>query len=98
MQKTILSWGILALAMISFTPTVRAQKKEPAPATGVRSGMTGWDANHQYLNIDEDSSTNPPQIIATLKSDALYNMVISGGKLTSLFVNGRQVPADSFSL
>jgi hypothetical protein len=51
---------------------------------------------HEYLNIDEDSSVNPPQTLVTYKSKALYNMVLNDGKIASLYVNGKQVPADSF--
>lgn len=32
----------------------------------------------------------------TYEGDTLYNIVLNGGKVTSLVVNGRQVPADSF--
>jgi hypothetical protein len=95
MQKTILSWGFFALAVISFAPTAEAQKKEPKSTTTVHSSNVSW-GNHQYMNIDVDSSTTPPQIIATYKSDALYNMTISQGRLTSLYINGKLIPADSF--
>jgi hypothetical protein len=97
MQKTILSWGILALALTSIALKAPAQKTQSHPATSIHTSRTDG-GNHQYLSIDEDSSTNPPQVIATYKSDALYNMILSGGKLTSLYINGRQVPADSFYL
>ncbi|HVU57377.1 MAG TPA: hypothetical protein VHD83_20080 [Puia sp.] len=93
MQNTILSWGAFALALISFAPTIQAQKKESRPAA--HSSNVSW-GNHQYMNIDVDSSTTPPQIIATYKSDALYNMTISQGRLTSLYINGKLMPADSF--
>jgi len=93
MRKTILSWGLLALALTSFAPTLQAQKKQPHPA--VHSSNVSW-GNQQYMNIDVDSSTTPPQIIATYKSDALYNMIISQGRLTSLYINGKLIPSDSF--
>jgi len=95
MRKTILSWGLFALALTSFTPTLQAQRKEPRPPAHPSSVIWG---NHQYMNIDVDSSTTPPQIIATYKSDALYNMTISQGRLTSLYVNGKIIPSDSFHL
>jgi len=93
MKKTIFSWGVFALALTSFAPTVQAQQKTPKAAKPLPS----W-SNQQYLSINLDSSTDPPQRIVTLKSDALYNMTISQNKLTSLFINGRPVPADSFYL
>lgn len=93
MRKTILSWGLFALALTSFTPTLQAQKKEPRPA--VHSSNASW-GNQQYLNIDVDSSTTPPQIIATYKSDTLYNLIISQGRLTSLYINGKLIPSDRF--
>jgi hypothetical protein len=96
MQKTILSWGLFALASISFAPTLQAQKKELHSTTTVHSSSSWGD--HQYMNIDVDSSTTPPQIIATYKSDALYNMTISQGRLTSLYINGKLIPTDSFYL
>jgi len=95
MRKTILSWGLFALALTSFAPTLQAQKKEPRPA--VHSSNVSW-GNHQYMSINVDSSTTPPQIIATYKSDALYNMTISQGQLTSLYINGKLMPSDSFYL
>jgi len=97
MQKTILSWGFFALASISFAPMLQAQKKEPNPTT-TKHSSTSWWGNHQYMNIDVDSSATPPQIIATYKNDALYNMTISQHQLTSLYINGRLIPADSFYL
>jgi len=97
MQKTILSWGFFALALISFAPMLQAQKKEPNPTT-TKHSSTSWWGSHQYMNIDVDSSTTPPQIIATYKNDALYNMTISQQRLTSLYINGRLIPADSFYL
>ena len=94
MKNTILSWGAFALALISFAPTVHAQQKGSQPSTKVHSSVS-W-GNSQYMSIDVDSSTTPPQIIATYKSDALYNMTISQGRLTSLYINGKLIPADSF--
>ncbi|HEY4209282.1 MAG TPA: hypothetical protein VGM31_20800 [Puia sp.] len=96
MKNTILSWGILALALTSFAPMVRAQQNGSRPTTTGHSGSTTW-SNRQYLSIDVDSSTSPPQIIATLKNDSLYNMIISQGRLTSLYVNGKLIPAESLS-
>jgi hypothetical protein len=96
MQKTVLSWGFFALASISFAPTLQAQQKEVHSTTTIHSSSSWGD--HQYMNIDVDSSTTPPQIIATYKSDALYNMTISQGRLTSLYINGKQISADSFYL
>lgn len=81
MQKTTVFRGITALAAISFTLTGYAQQKPN---------------NHQFLHVDEDSSTNPPRTYINYKNDTLYNIVLSGGKVTSLSVNGHQVPADSF--
>lgn len=97
MQKTILSRGFFALALISFAPALQAQKKETRSTTTIHSSSSYW-GNQQYMNIDVDSSTTPPQIIATCKSDALYNLTISQGRLTSLYVNGKIIPADSFYL
>jgi hypothetical protein len=95
MQKTILFRGALALAALSLTLTAHAQ--QPARrASGVRPATMSRSVQHEYLNIDEDSSVNPPQTIVTYKSKALYNMVLSDGKITSLYVNGKQMPADSF--
>jgi hypothetical protein len=96
MQKTILFRGSIALALLSFTVSGYAQQKPARRQAAVHSTTREWSANHQYMSIDEDSSVTPPQTIITYKSDSLYNIVLSGGKLTSLYVNGRQVPADSF--
>ncbi|MBN8855075.1 MAG: hypothetical protein BGO55_25300 [Sphingobacteriales bacterium 50-39] len=95
MRKTILSWGFFALALSSFAPTLQAQKKEPRPV--VHSSKVSW-GNQQYMNIDVDSSATPPRIIATYKSDTLYNLIISQGRLTSLYINGKLIPSDSFYL
>lgn len=82
MQKTILFRGFIALAALSFTLTGHAQQKN----------------NRQFLNIDEDSSVSPPQTYINYKSDSFYNIVLSGGKVTSMYVNGRQVPADRYHI
>jgi len=81
MQKTIVFRGAIALAALSFTLTGYAQQKPN---------------NRQFLNVNVDSSVNPPQTYINYKSDTLYNIVLSGGNVTSLYVNGRQVHADSF--
>lgn len=95
MQKTILFRGTLALAVLSFSLAAHAQ--QPARRASVaRPGTMSSSVQHEYLNIDEDSSVNPPQTMVTYKSKALYNLVLSDGKIASLYVNGRQVPADSF--
>ena len=95
MQKTILFRGALALAALSFTLAAHAQ--QPArPASAARPSTMSASVQHEYLNIDEDSSVNPPQTMVTYKSKALYNLILSEGKIASLYVNGRQVPADSF--
>ena len=95
MQKTILFRGASALAALSFTLTAFAQ--QPAqPAKAARPATMSRSVQHEYLNIDEDSSVSPPQTMVTYKSKALYNMVLSEGKIASLYVNGKQVPADSF--
>jgi hypothetical protein len=95
MRKTILSWGAFALALISYAPTIQAQKKTTTPPANAHSSTVSW-GNQQYLNIEVDSSISPPMILATYKSDALYNMIISQGRLTSLYVNARPIPSDSF--
>ena len=81
MQKNIVFQGAIALAALSFTLAGYAQQKPN---------------NRQFLNVNVDSSVNPPQTYINYKSDTLYNIVLSGGNVTSLSVNGRQVPADSF--
>jgi len=81
MQKTTVFRGIIALAALSFTLTGHAQQKPN---------------NRQFLSINVDSSTNPPQTYINYKTDTLYNIVLSGEKVTSMYVNGRQVPADGF--
>ena len=81
MQKNIVFRGAIALAALSFTLAGYAQQKPN---------------NRQFLNVNVDSSVNPPQTYINYKSDTLYNIVLSGGNVTSLSVNGRQVPADSF--
>jgi hypothetical protein len=95
MRKTILSWGILALALISYAPLARAQKKSSSSPASVHSSNISW-GNQQYLKIEVDSTITPPMILATYKSDSLYNMIISQGRLSSLYVNARPIPADSF--
>jgi chemotaxis protein histidine kinase CheA len=96
MRQTVLFRGALALALLSFTLMVCAQQKPARRATSVRSSTMDSRNNHQYLNIDEDSSANPPLTYITYKSDSFYNIVLSGGKPAVIYVNGRQVPADSF--
>jgi hypothetical protein len=95
MKKTILSWGCFALALISFAPASQAQKKESTSRSPIHSSSSYW-GSHQYMNIDVDSSATPPRIIATYKSDSLYNMIISQGRLTSLDVDGKSIPAENF--
>ncbi|MBN9384701.1 MAG: hypothetical protein J0H74_28360 [Chitinophagaceae bacterium] len=80
MKKITVFRGIIALAALSFTLTGHAQKKSVP-------GM---------LSVDEDTSVSPPQTHIDYKDNALYNIVLNGGKVASIFVNGRQVPADSF--
>jgi len=76
------------------TPREPREPREPRMARTERFGF-----NNQYLNIDEDSSTTPPTITVAYK-DAYkkYNFIIIGDKLTEMYVNGHQVPADSFYL
>lgn len=83
MRQTILFRGALALVFLSFAQMVCGQQKFTR-------------RNNQYLSIDEDSSANPPLTFITYKTDSLYNIVLSGGKPAGMYVNGRQVPADSF--
>lgn len=95
MQKTILFRGALALAALTFT--LAAHTQQPARrSSAARPSTMSRSVQHEYLNIDEDSSVNPPQTLVTYKSKAMYNLVLSDGKIASLYVNGRQVPADSF--
>lgn len=81
MQKITVFRGFIALAALSFSLMGHAQD---------------ISSNHQFLHVDEDSSVNPPQAYINYKSDGLYNIVLTGGKVTSLNVNGRQIPSDSF--
>ena len=81
MQKITVFRGFIALAALSFSLMGHAQD---------------ISSNHQFLHVDEDSSVNPPQAYINYKSDGLYNIVLTGGKVTSINVNGRQVPPDSF--
>ena len=81
MQKTNVFRGIIALASLTFTLKGHSQQKPN---------------NRQVLNVNVDSSVNPPRTYINYKSDTLYNIVLSGGNVVSLSVNGHQVPADSF--
>jgi hypothetical protein len=81
MQKTTVFRGVAALAALSFTLAGHAQPKPN---------------NHQFLNVDEDSSVSPPRTYIHYKNDTSYHIVLSGGKVISISVNGHEVPADSF--
>ncbi|MDO6434999.1 hypothetical protein Q4E93_30575 [Flavitalea sp. BT771] len=95
MQQTILFRGALALAVLSLTLTAHAQQPAHRASAARPRAMSG-SVQHEYLNIEEDSSVKPPQTMVTYKSKALYNMVLSDGKIASLYVNGKPVPTDSF--
>lgn len=98
MQKTIPFRGILALAATLLALQMQAQQKNrPArPKTPARVMSVSRINNHQYLNMDVDSTFSPPRITIYYKTDSFYNMVLSGDKLTSLSIDGRAIPTDSF--
>jgi len=95
MKTTIVKQSIAIATAIICTATAQAQDKKGSQTyTTERYGI-----NNQYLNIDEDSSVNPPQTIVVYK-DAYkkYNFTIANDKITEMYINGHQVPADSFYL
>jgi hypothetical protein len=99
MKTLFLKQAITAIA-VCITIAGSAQNREPRqPREPRQAGTERFGYNNQYLNIDEDSSTNPPTITVAYK-DAWkrYNFVMSGDKLTEMYVNGHQVPTDSFYL
>jgi hypothetical protein len=73
------------------------QKTKPArPKAPARVMSVSRINNHQYLNMDVDSTFSPPRITIHYNTDSFYNMVLSGEKLTSLSIDGRAIPTDSF--
>lgn len=95
MKTAIVKQAIAIAAAIICTANLHAQDtKRSQSYTTERFGI-----NNQYLNINEDSSTNPPEIIVAYK-DAYkkYNFTIANDKITEMYINGHQVPADSFYL
>jgi hypothetical protein len=97
MQMTIPFRGLLALVTILLTLQTQAQQQPPAhPKAPIRKTTINRINNYQYLDMDVDSTMNPPQTVITYRTDSLYYMVLSGERLTTLVIDGRPLPADSF--
>ena len=98
MKKTIFIRGILALVFLSFALTNRAQQKAVRPPAGIHRNTVDGRGYHEILDVEDDSTANPPRTIIMYKSDSMYNMVLVEGKLVEMYVNGRKMPADNFYL
>jgi len=67
-----------------------------AGAQNIHHSSSGID--NTYMNVEDDSSTNPVQTIITYrKGGDQYDMKMAQDKIIELYVNHRKIPADSFS-
>lgn len=74
--------------------TAQAQEKKVKTIT---SSSERFVYNNQYMNFDEDSTTNPPRVFANyFNGRNHYNITLADGSVTEMYVDGRKIPADSF--
>jgi len=76
--------------------TAQAQEKDVKTTTSSRERFT---YNNQYMNFDDDSSSNPPRTFVTYNNGRnAYNITLANGNVTEMYVDGHKIPADSFNV
>lgn len=68
-----------------------------AGAQSIHRSTSGSDRT--YMNVEDDSATNPVQTIITYRTGRdQYDMKMAQDKIIELYVNHRKIPADSFNV
>lgn len=81
-------------AAIICTAAVHAQNKQ---GETIATSQNFGNNNNQRLSFETDSSTNPPVTIVYYKDGRkVYNFTVANNQVTEMYVNGHQLPADSF--
>ena len=76
--------------------TAQAQQKDVKTTT---SSTERFTYNNQYMNFDDDSTTNPPRTFANyFNGRNHYNITLANGDVTEMYVDGHKIPADSFNV
>lgn len=98
MQSSFAKAGMLSLLLCSAGISALAQQPGSATKSVKRSSTTTYNSTsfNTELHFVEDSTKNPVQSYITYRDRSLYVMTLTGEKLVELYVDGHQVPADSF--